>query len=363
VVLKIWIFVLTFLVTITGSATSSFAFDQYRAGLLPTSPNTIREARYLYDSAKKDVVEKTKLLTETENDFDEAVKRQTQSWSVLSQARESWEKAKQDLEISMGNMDTLVRNIYIAGAQPSPLDIILADPKDDVSGMFSLHNYFSSTANYTVESKNTADQLLVLAEKKLAETSALYEESIREVNVANQFLMDARLNLDKAKLQHDIVEHQYRNWIYRHYTNLSVQPLSPPQDCKNWLVKALYNAGFRGENVRQAWAIAMRESGGRADAISSTQDYGVFQFNKPTWGKQDWWDDEAMLTREYNIGIAYKLSQGGKSWISWGLTGKGKPNPLLYYRAGWNQEKVESHIVVPYLRWFKAYPCVVQENE
>ena len=32
---------------------------------------------------------------------------------------------------------------------------------------------------------------------------------------------------------------------------------TPP--CKNWLVKVLYKTGFRGKNLREAWAIVMRE--------------------------------------------------------------------------------------------------------
>lgn len=101
-------------------------------------------------------------------------------------------------------------------------------------------------------------------------------------------------------------------------------PAAQPEPCKNVLVTALHDAGFRGENLKEAWAIAMRESGGRPDAISSTGDYGVFQFNRAAHGRQDWWDTDRLLTREYNIKVAYRMSKGGKWWGPWDMSGSGE---------------------------------------
>lgn len=96
------------------------------------------------------------------------------------------------------------------------------------------------------------------------------------------------------------------------------------QPCKNPLVKALHLAGFKGKNLKEAWAIAMRESGGRPDAISATGDYGVFQFNKAAHGRQDWWHTKKLLTRDYNVKIAFRMSKGGKWWGPWDMSGSGE---------------------------------------
>lgn len=94
--------------------------------------------------------------------------------------------------------------------------------------------------------------------------------------------------------------------------------------CSNPLAQSIHEAGFRGENVKEAWAIAMRESGGRPDAISSTGDYGVFQFNRAAHHKQEWWDTDRLLTRDYNVKVAYRVSKGGKWWGPWDMSGKGE---------------------------------------
>lgn len=120
---------------------------------------------------------------------------------------------------------------------------------------------------------------------------------------------------------------------------------TPP--CKNWLVKALHKTGFRGKNLREAWAIVMRESGGREDAISATGDYGMFQFNKAAHGRQKWWNTELMLTREYNAKIAFKISDGGRTWYPWDIDGAGR------HKANYTSK----HVYGKYAMWYEKYPC------
>lgn len=116
--------------------------------------------------------------------------------------------------------------------------------------------------------------------------------------------------------------------------------------CKNWLAKSLKQAGFKGNGLQIAWAIAMRESGGRADAISSTGDYGVFQFNRAAWGKQPWWDTAKMLDRDYNIMIAYNISQKGKTFYPWDIDGKGRHKGNYTSTGIYNK----------YKSWYVKYP-------
>lgn len=119
---------------------------------------------------------------------------------------------------------------------------------------------------------------------------------------------------------------------------------APP--CKNFLVEVLYEVGFRGENLREAWAIVMRESGGRADAVSSTGDYGIFQFNRAAWSGQEWWDSSRLLTREYNAKVAFEISRGGKTWYPWDIDGQGN----------W-QGRYSSHgTYMKYKSFYEQYP-------
>ncbi|NDA60142.1 MAG: hypothetical protein EBY56_09580 [Actinobacteria bacterium] len=126
--------------------------------------------------------------------------------------------------------------------------------------------------------------------------------------------------------------------------------------CGDWLTKLLARVGFEGENLREAWAIVMRESGGNEDAISVTNDLGLFQINTFAWSGQDWFNRELLLTREYNAQVALMLSQGGKSWYAWGLDGQGRLNPGAYVNSGWSDEQING-LLDRYLRWYKSYPC------
>lgn len=127
--------------------------------------------------------------------------------------------------------------------------------------------------------------------------------------------------------------------------------------CRNALVKTLKHAGFRGEDLREAWAIAMRESGGRPKAVSSTHDYGLFQFNRATFATQSWWHSKRLLRAKYSAKLAHRYSRGGHTWYLWGLDGKGRAEPVLYRRAGWSTQQVRDWIVKPYRKWYAKYPC------
>ena len=126
-----------------------------------------------------------------------------------------------------------------------------------------------------------------------------------------------------------------------------VQAVKKPKRCKNWLVKHLHDVGFRGKNLREAWAIVMRESGGNEKSISSTKDYGMFQFNYAAHHKAEWWDSKKLLTRDYNTEIAYEKSKGGKTWYMWDIDGQGN------WKAEWSPRSTYDK----YVEWYKKYPC------
>lgn len=148
-----------------------------------------------------------------------------------------------------------------------------------------------------------------------------------------------------------------------YYTNKDTQPSvararsKPSWSCSNRLANTLYRAGFRGENLREAWAIAMRESHGIEDEISNGVDVGLFQFNYPSWGRQPWWDWNLLLDGEYNARIAFKISKGGSDWAHWGLDGNGNPAPYIYRGVGWSEWRIQNWIVIPYDTYYQQYPC------
>lgn len=117
--------------------------------------------------------------------------------------------------------------------------------------------------------------------------------------------------------------------------------------CDNTLAKRLYRTGFRGINIVEAWAIVMRESGGRENAISATGDYGVFQFNRAAHSGQSWWDTEKMLTWEYNMQIGFEMSQGGRTWYPWDISGRGEH--LSRYSS--------SGTFAKFREWYGKFPC------
>ena len=124
------------------------------------------------------------------------------------------------------------------------------------------------------------------------------------------------------------------------------------RECSDPLVRILRKAGFKGDNLREAWAIAMRESGGNpklgpGHSAYNGEDVGLFQFNRPTFSSEPWWDERKLLTSNYSARLAYDLSQGGSNWWLWGLDGEGNLDPGAY-TAVWSAEEIQDWIVEPY---------------
>jgi hypothetical protein len=57
--------------------------------------------------------------------------------------------------------------------------------------------------------------------------------------------------------------------------------------------------------------VAMAESGGDPNAISPTDDYGLWQINRPSWGSQ------ASLDPVVNARAAIAISGDGTDWTPW----------------------------------------------
>lgn len=111
------------------------------------------------------------------------------------------------------------------------------------------------------------------------------------------------------------------------------------------LVSVLRQAGFTGDNLRTAYAIAMRESGGRPSAFNGNRgtgdkSYGLFQINMlgnlgPSRLRQFGLSNERQLLDPLaNAKAAFQLSKGGKDFGAWGI------GPNAYRQgAGWDTIK------------------------
>jgi hypothetical protein len=124
------------------------------------------------------------------------------------------------------------------------------------------------------------------------------------------------------------------------------QPLSPLE-----LKELLMIAGFEGKALKSAWAIVMKESGGRPKAHngnSNTGDnsYGLFQINmigglgEDRRNKFDLKQNTELFNPLLNAEIAHHMSGGGDDFGAWGL------GPNAY-----NGGKVGS-----YYEWLAKYP-------
>jgi len=102
------------------------------------------------------------------------------------------------------------------------------------------------------------------------------------------------------------------------------------------LKELLYLVGFRGNDLKEAWAIAKKESNGqpiRFNGNTGTGDssYGMFQINMIGMLGPDRRDKFNLVTNSdllnpvVNAQIAFHMSNGGKDWSAWkGMTPRSK---------------------------------------
>lgn len=101
---------------------------------------------------------------------------------------------------------------------------------------------------------------------------------------------------------------------------------------KKELKSLLHAVGFRGDRLKQAWAVAMKESTGRPrshndNPATGDNSYGLFQINMidslgPGRRKQfNLKSNKDLFDPILNAEIAFFMSNEGKNWSSWnGIT-------------------------------------------
>jgi hypothetical protein len=92
----------------------------------------------------------------------------------------------------------------------------------------------------------------------------------------------------------------------------------------------------------------MRESKGNPRAISPRRaDFGLFQWNRAAWSRATWWDERQLLDGAYSAAVAFKISQGGRTFYPWDISGR-----------GWHQKRYSSTSTYRvFVKYVKAYPC------
>lgn len=116
---------------------------------------------------------------------------------------------------------------------------------------------------------------------------------------------------------------------------------------KTQLVDLLHAIGFKGQALRYAWAIVMKESRGNPLSHNGNRDtgdnsFGLFQINMVDSLGQDRREkfsleyNAQLLNPVVNAQIAYHMSNQGENWKSW----KGVNNPVV---RGWLKQFPEDY--------------------
>lgn len=96
----------------------------------------------------------------------------------------------------------------------------------------------------------------------------------------------------------------------------------------------LYLVGFEGRDLKEAWAVAKKESNGRPLAYNGNKktgdnSYGIFQINMigdlgpARLEKYGLNSNKELLNPVTNAEVAFRMSKGGEDWTAWkGMTQK-----------------------------------------
>ena len=125
-------------------------------------------------------------------------------------------------------------------------------------------------------------------------------------------------------------------------------------ECADPLVRLLHDTGWRGEQLRIAYAVVWRESNGRPDAIGDGG-YGLFQLQKSAHMTKPWWDDNLLMDDVYNAAAAFELWQDN-GWRPWGLTKAGALDARDY--SNWSAWEIENWIMKPFHKYLKQYDTI-----
>ena len=259
---------------------------------------------------------------------------------------------------SQATIDAIARTMYTSGgSMPTLVDVMLtADTELGLTRSLVTRQYISTAGDRVVHSAELTELARQQAIASHSAAGVHHDVAGTAVALADSARVAAAVDVRTALATVGEARREHAT-LMRLTTVDRSDEYGRISKCGDWLTRLLSRSGYEGEDLREAWAIVMRESGGRADAVSATGDLGLFQINTDTWKDEDWFNRKQLLKRKYNSQIAHQLSRGGRTWYSWGLDGHGRPQADAYVKSGWSAERIESHIVVPYIQWYAQYPC------
>ena len=124
--------------------------------------------------------------------------------------------------------------------------------------------------------------------------------------------------------------------------------------CKDKVVKWIKAAGFKGESVAVAWAVAQRESNG--DPSESTYpDLGIVQLNVDAWQGSKYWPANVYDPVQSFTSMRRMVNDMG--WQPWGMRVKRGVVSYDYSSyAGWSDWQRLNWIVIPFERYYRQFP-------
>lgn len=134
--------------------------------------------------------------------------------------------------------------------------------------------------------------------------------------------------------------------------------VGPP--CNDRVVKWIWEAGFRGEEIRVAWAIAQRESNGNPNE-STYPDLGIMQLNSPSWSGSKYWP--ANIYDPVQSFKAVKKMVRDMNWQPWGLRVKNGNISYDFSSYGmWSSWHHQNWIVYPFEKYYAQFPGKCRKN-
>lgn len=148
-------------------------------------------------------------------------------------------------------------------------------------------------------------------------------ESSKEVVATEQVATRVPIQLVESQLKAKEVEEKKKP---------KLRPLSYFENKTNLtdkeLVELLQAIGFEGQDLKEAWAIAKKESNGRplafnGNKLTGDNSYGIFQINmidnlgEDRREKFDLDHNADLFNPVTNVKIAFHMSRGGEDWSSW----------------------------------------------
>jgi hypothetical protein len=131
-------------------------------------------------------------------------------------------------------------------------------------------------------------------------------------------------------------------------------PMMRTKPCKDRVVKWIKQAGFKGANVRVAWAIAQRESNGNPNE-NTMPDLGLMQLNTTAWQGTKYWPANVYDPVQNLTAVRRMVKDMG--WQPWGLRVRnGQVSYDFSSYGSWSSWQHAHWIVIPFEKYYAQFP-------